>query len=1046
VCLGGGESEPLCITMPGCMGDCPPVENLEAQYLTVNCEALLTWDEPDPIYQKNQATLQGPKPVNNTGIKPESSSASSYSETAPFATGHGNTGSTRAWDLPLKFTYDISGLTTTYTAAIAADNQYIYIGRWSSSSITRLNHDGTPAGADFTIPGISALRGLTYDGTYFYGSNATSQIWKIDMNAHTVLETINLSSGIVARHCSYDPTADGGNGGFWVGNWDDNNLYLVSRTGAQLMMFPPSVTEFDGIYGTAFDNISAGGPYLWNINANGYPVTVGQINLATGQPTGTSIEVASGSSSGGGMFLAPNMLGCDYMLMALVQNEFIKGWEIELPCADCPAAPIPFTATPLGSLLKCKLAWKNPTTTTGGGTLTHIDEIVLMRGGTQIANWTSVSPGQNMSYIDSDILDAGTYCYSVYAVNSSGNGQKANDCALIGDLCEITVEMWDDWGDGWNGGTITVQVDGTPWGTVTLDGDYGTATVVVPSGALELLWTPGSYDCECEFAVYNVEGVEIYHSPANGSFPCSTPGVGMYGISGSFFTTDYECGSEFLPMYKVYRDGALIADYVIEAEYIDYDLDPLVEHEWCVTMMCDEDRESPEVCTSLRACGICYPIENLISVQPSEGAVQFCWTDPADIPGFLGVKIIRDGIIIAPLVALPNLCYTDYVSVGNHLYCFIAMYDKYECSESPAVCHNIYIYPQCDPVTDVTAAVQSTNNVKVTWTLSNALGVIDYSVYRDGLAPGNLLGTTTQMSYIDEGVEPGSHEYCIVVNYDKLPECSASVPACATVFVETCAMVATVTVTSATKESITITWTLSTGVDDIDTVDIYRNSAWIAKVVDETTDTDEDTFTEGATYIYCVVPAYTTCQVTPKCAEAYIEPCVPIDVTNVVATGNQTAKTAYITWNYTGADATFDILRDGKFLTNTAQKNYTDNIEYDVIYKYCIRPVAECAGGAMACDTVVIKTPNDPPPAIDELSGEVSIYPNPANNLVYIKGKEVVQVDIYNVVGQIVESIKSVEGEYISKIDVSAYTSGAYVFKIYTSDKAIVNKPMVIRH
>jgi hypothetical protein len=459
-------------------------------------------------------------------------------------------------------------------------------------------------------------------------------------------------------------------------------------------------------------------------------------------------------------------------------------------------------------------------------------------------------------------------------------------------------------------------------------------------------------------------------------------------------------------------------------------------------MMCDEDRESPEVCTSLRACGICYPVENLLIVQPSEGAVQFCWTAPEDIPGFLGVKIVRDGVIITPLVALPNLCYTDYVSVGNHLYCLIAVYDKYECSESPASCHTVYVYPQCDPVTDVAATVQSTNNVKVTWTLSNALSVIDYSVYRDGLAPGNLLGNTTQMFYIDEGVEPGEHEYCIVVNYDKLPECSASEPACATVYVETCAMVATVTVTSATKESITIKWTLSTGVDDVDTFKIYRNSALIATVESVATYTDEGTFTEGATYIYCVEPVYATCQVTPKCAEAYIEPCVPVNVTNVVATGNVDAKTAYITWDYAGTGATFDILRDNKFLTNTAQKNYTDNIEYDVIYKYCIRPVAECAGGATACDTVLITTPVG---IVDPVTG-LAIYPNPATNFVHIEGKEVVQIDIYNVVGQIVESIKSVEGEHISNVDVSAYTSGAYVFKIYTSDKAVINKPIVVRH
>jgi hypothetical protein len=277
------------------------------------------------------------------------------------------------------------------------------------------------------------------------------------------------------------------------------------------------------------------------------------------------------------------------------------------------------------------------------------------------------------------------------------------------------------------------------------------------------------------------------------------------------------------------------------------------------------------------------------------------------------------------------------------------------------------------------------------------------------------------------------------VNYKKLTEdCIESVHTYAEpVFVETCAMVENVTVTSATKTAITITWSAA---DDVETFNVYRDNILIANV-DELTYTDAGTFVEGKVYLYCVIPVYYNCQVGPACVEAYIEPCIPIDVTNVVATGDQTAKTATITWDYAGTDATFDILKNNKFLANTAEKTYTDNIEYDVIYKYCIKPVAECAGGMSACDTVRIDMVGIP----DIVTG-LAIYPNPASTNVIIKGKEVVQVDIYNVVGQIVETLKSVEGESISNIDVSAYAPGAYVFKIHTSDKAVINKPIVIRH
>jgi hypothetical protein len=304
-----------------------------------------------------------------------------------------------------------------------------------------------------------------------------------------------------------------------------------------------------------------------------------------------------------------------------------------------------------------------------------------------------------------------------------------------------------------------------------------------------------------------------------------------------------------------------------------------------------------------------------------------------------------------------------------------------------------------------------------------------------------LLDNANQPPYLHKNVPPGEHIYSVVVNYDKAIEtCTESEHTYADpIFIETCAMATNVTITSVSKTAITITWAAG---NDVETFDVYRNNQWIVNV-GELTYTDNGTFAEGVVYTYCIIPVYHTCYVAPACEDAYIEPCVPLDVTNVVIVGDQEAKTAYITWDYAGTGDTFDILKDGKFLANTANKNYTDDIEYyDVIYKYCVKPVAECAGGAPACNTVFIDTPIN---ITDPVTG-LAIYPNPATTNVIIKGKDVVQVDIYNVVGQMVETLKSVEGESISNIDISAYQSGTYVFRIYTSDKAIVNKPIVIRH
>ena len=98
---------------------------------------------------------------------------------------------------------------------------------------------------------------MASDGQYFYGSAASSTLYKMDFAAHTLVGTIStgVSGGI--RHIAYDPDLDGGNGGFWCGNWTD--MRAISMTGTVLGNGPSMVNA----YGSAYDNQSAGGPFLW---------------------------------------------------------------------------------------------------------------------------------------------------------------------------------------------------------------------------------------------------------------------------------------------------------------------------------------------------------------------------------------------------------------------------------------------------------------------------------------------------------------------------------------------------------------------------------------------------------------------------------------------------------------------------------------------------------------------------------------------------------------------------------------------------------------
>jgi len=87
--------------------------------------------------------------------------------------------------------------------------------------------------------------------------------------------------------CTYDPTLDGGNGGFWIGDFG-SDIISVSMVGFELSVIPASDHNMV-IYGGAIDNVSPGGPFLWIHDQSGIAPDqseVKQIDIATGLPTG----------------------------------------------------------------------------------------------------------------------------------------------------------------------------------------------------------------------------------------------------------------------------------------------------------------------------------------------------------------------------------------------------------------------------------------------------------------------------------------------------------------------------------------------------------------------------------------------------------------------------------------------------------------------------------------------------------------------------------------------------------------------------------------
>jgi len=92
---------------------------------------------------------------------------------------------------------------------------------------------------------------------------------------------------------------------------------------------------------------------------------------------------------------------------------------------------------------------------------------------------------------------------------------------LIGDYPELgciwTVNLFDSFGDGWNGCNLTVIVDGANQQTITMTtGSQSVATFNVPNGSqLQLQYNLGAFNNEVSYTVINPLGVQVYSSGMN---------------------------------------------------------------------------------------------------------------------------------------------------------------------------------------------------------------------------------------------------------------------------------------------------------------------------------------------------------------------------------------------------------------------------------------------------------------------------------------------------------------------------------------------------
>lgn len=282
--------------------------------------------------------------------------------------------------------------------------------------------------------------------------------------------------------------------------------------------------------------------------------------------------------------------------------------------------------------------------------------------------WTA-QDGQNSWIVRIDSTDYNvtdtSYNFSGLQARTSYTVSVATDCnvdtSMFVDIqfttdcstgsCDITVDMADSYGDGWNGNSrINFYQNGLQVGTAKLaSGSTGTATVNVCSGIpVSFSWQTGSYDDEDSYVIYDGGGAEIYNSATSGvnhgdsvadACPsCMTPDSLVVTFIDSNDLAFAWRVIDSVGLYLISFNGGAWEVNTLGTYYTN-GLNPNTTYTFSVKAVCQPgDTSNARTITVKTACGqmVLPYVESFENDAP--GSVPTCWT--VVTPGYNGYPAI----------------------------------------------------------------------------------------------------------------------------------------------------------------------------------------------------------------------------------------------------------------------------------------------------------------------------------------------------------------------------------------------------------------------
>ena len=238
--------------------------------------------------------------------------------------------------------------------------------------------------------------------------------------------------------------------------------------------------------------------------------------------------------------------------------------------------------------------------------------------------------------------------YSVRVKADCGSGDEslytttsfATAGCEVADQCTYTFNLYDEYGDGWNGGYIEVQQNGVSVADITLvSGDSGTETLTLCDNiSTSLVWHSGSYEYEVSFTVVGPNGTTIYTASSvsagtlttfttdcNGTGPvsCDAPtGLTVSNITNNSAIVSWTAGNStsWVVMYKQQSDSQWQNATVQTNSFNMDNLTINTVYDVAVKAICPDGSESDEASTSFTTTGVGIDnitLSNSISLMPN---------------------------------------------------------------------------------------------------------------------------------------------------------------------------------------------------------------------------------------------------------------------------------------------------------------------------------------------------------------------------------------------------------------------------------------------